>query len=536
MTQDDQQTPERGSEGRISRDTLLLIGALTFLILAVALTFLFTPNTGTNIGQLPATATPAPATGTAQAPVVSPATLTAVPQAPYPGPEVIGQAPTASPTVPTAQPETATASPGVPEAPYPGPVGEGTPPPLPTFNPTVIQPTAPPPPTRTLEVIRPTAPPPIQPPPTAPPPPTPTADDLDLEVTPTPVLTAPPATPTSPPETPTTPPPPPADVLRGSVRWSAAQGPIILRRDVQIPPGSELLIEAGVEVRLDPGVSIYVDGGRLLAAGTDAQPVRFVGNTGARWSGLFGRPESVMVLQHTEVRGGGVGGTVMAVDRSNLTVRNSRFIDNGGGIITTDTRLEMSDSEMFGNDIPFGAALEVSFARGNFVTLTRNRFGINRLTNGSPQVRLNNSNTFETLNLTVEGNLVTGGAPNLQLTTNGPLRGSVVCNTLVGDDQGLGIRTTTEQVAPNGALPMDLRVEQNYIDDHVPPIIPVYLRYGLGRGATSEIFLDMRNNWWGDASGPYDPERNADGRGDSVGVNIEFIPWLRTPPSCAPPR
>lgn len=531
MTQDDQQTPERGSEGRISRDTLLLLGALTFLILAVALTFLFTPNTGTNIGQVPATATPAPATEAVSSPVAPLATPTSIAEAPYPSPEVIGQAPTASPPVPTAQQEGGTASPGVTEEPYPGPVGEGTPPPLPTFNPTVIQPTAPPPPTRAPEVIQPTVPPPIQPPPTVPPPPTPTSD-LALDVTATPVPTVPPATPTTPPP----PPPPPADVLRGSVRWSSAQGPIILRRDVQIPPGSELLIEPGVEVRLDPGVSIYVDGGRLLAAGTAAQPVRFVGNTGARWSGLFGRPDSVIVMDHTEVRGGGVGGTVMAVDRSNLTVRNSRFIDNGGGIITTDTRLEMSDTEMLGNDIPFGAALEVSFARGNFVTLTRNRFGGNRLTDSSPQVRLNNGSTFETLNLTVDGNLVTGGTPNLQLTTNGPLRGAVVCNTLVGDDKGLGIRTATEQVAPNGALPMDLRVEQNYIDDHVPPIIPIYLRYGLGRGATSEILLDMRNNWWGDPSGPYDPERNADGRGDSVGVNIEFIPWLQAPPSCAPPR
>ncbi|MCX7789476.1 MAG: hypothetical protein N2378_02445 [Chloroflexaceae bacterium] len=527
MTQDDQQTPERGPEGRISRDTLLLLGALTFLILAVALTFLFTPNTGTNVGQTPPTATPAPATEVVQSPVAPLATPTSLSETPYPGPGVIGQARTATPPLPTAQQRTATASPAAPEEPYPGPVGEGTPPPLPTFNPTVITPTAPPPPTRPPEVIQPSPTlPPIQPPPTVPPTPT---SDLALEVTPT-------AVPTVPPATPTTPPPPPADVLRGSVRWSAAQGPIILRRDVQIAPGAELLIEPGVEVRLDPGVSIYVDGGRLLAAGTADRPVRFVGNTGARWSGLFGRPDSVLVLEHTEVRGGGVGGTVMAVDRSNLTVRNSRFTDNGGGIITTDTRLEMSDTQMFGNDIPFGAALEVSFARGNFVTLTRNRFGGNRLSDGSPQVRLNNSSTFETLNLTIDGNLMTGGTPNLQLTTNGPLRGAVVCNTLVGDDQGFGIRTTTEQVAPNGALPMDLRVEQNYIDDHVPPIIPTYLRFGLGRGATSEIFLDMRNNWWGDPSGPYDPERNADGRGDSVGVNIEFIPWLQAPPSCAPPR
>jgi hypothetical protein len=324
--------------------------------------------------------------------------------------------------------------------------------------------------------------------------------------------------------------------LRGNVRWSAGQSPIILRRDVQLAPGAELIIEPGVEVRLDPGVSIFVDGGRLLALGLPDRPVRFVGNSGARWSGIFGRPGSFMVLEHSQISGGGVGGTVMAVDRSELVVRSSRFTDNGGAILLTETRLEMLNSEVAGNDMPLGAALEASYGRGNFVTMRGNRFGGNRLGEGAPQVRISNSSTFETLNLAIDGNLVRGGAPNLQLVTNGPLRGEITCNTLIGDAQGFGLRTNTVQVAPNGALPMDLRVESNYLDEHVPPIIPVYLRFGLGRGATSEIGLDMRNNWWGDPSGPYEPDQNADGRGDSVGVNITFAPWLTEPPACAPPR
>jgi hypothetical protein len=46
--------------------------------------------------------------------------------------------------------------------------------------------------------------------------------------------------------------------------------------------------------------------------------------------------------------------------------------------------------------------------------------------------------------------------------------------------------------------------------------------------------IDMRNNWWGDPTGPYDPERHADGRGEAVGDNIEYAPWLTDRPSCAP--
>jgi len=554
VTQDDPQ-PERTPARGISRDTLLLLGALTFLILAVALTFLFTPSTNQNGGAPTLTAiagqptvvagggvpnpypvgTPAGATPSDGASGVLP-TIGA-----YPGPlEGLSPTPDQAALIPTGDPlaeATATSgaaggqqsSPTVGSA-YPGPVGEGTPPPLPTFNPVVVTPTLPavqPSATTGPVGAQPTPPPLPTPPPIQPtvPPEAPT-EDLSLVETPVPTLV--------PTEAP--PPPPPADVLRGNVRWSTGQSPIILKRDVQIAPGAELLIEPGVEVRLDPGVSIFVDGGRLLALGLPDRTVRFVGNTGARWSGLFGRPGSFVVLENSELRGGGAGGTVMAVDRGELIVRASRITDNGGAILLTDTKLEMRDSEVSGNDMPFGAALEASYGRGNFVTMRGNRFGGNRLSEGAPQVRVANSSTFDTLNLAIEGNLIRGGAINLQLATNGPLKGTVACNALIGEMQGFSLRTQTPQVAPNGIPPMQLRVEDNYIDEHLPPIIPVYLRYGLGRGATSEILLDMRNNWWGESSGPYDPSQNADGRGDSVGANIVFAPWLNAAPPCAPSR
>ncbi len=598
MAQDEQQ-PERPQGGGISRDTLLLLGALAFLIIAVALTFLFTPSSGPNqsldattIAQttagvalttqaaagspaptlVPSLSPDSPTTdaypigGNERGTVVSTATTVGLPATSTaitptstslatspgmtltstslttstgglliptgdvqlePSPTVARPAGGLAPTVSTAAPRpSATAG-------YPGPVGEGTPPP-PALNPTVVTPV--PAPTRApVLVITPTI---------APPPPSvlvPTMVPVVTASAPRPVPTIDmslEATATTEPPTPTEgpPPPPPADVLRGNVRWAASQSPITLHRDVQIVPGAELLIEPGVEIRLDPGVSIYVDGGRFLALGKPGQPVRLVGATGARWSGLFGRPASFIVLEQTEVRGGGAGGIVLAVDHSELVVRGSRFNDNGGAILLTETKLEMRDSEVAGNDMPFGPALEASYGRGNFVTLTGNRFGGNRLGDGTPQVRISNSSTFETLNLTIEGNLIRGGAPNLQLATNGPLKGSLLCNSLVGDGMGFGLRTQTPQVKPNGVLPMELRVENNVIDEHIAPVIPTYLRYGLGRGAVSEILLDMRNNWWGESTGPYEPDVNPLGRGDSVGNNLSFEPWLSTPPACAPAR
>lgn len=605
MTGDDQ-PPEGDGVIYVSRDTLLLVGALGFLILAIVLTFQFSPSgrtentfraaVATSVAeQLTATAVwgfaapgaaltaqigayPQPGMIATPAPGLPGGTAPAAGGAAYPGNAAtsISQSPLAttpfSPTIgagPTGAGEPAATSATGPAGPggapagaaneqvypgpggpsptldpaYPGPVGDGTPPPLPTFNPTVIVPTAaratPSPVIPTLPPARPAATPapPGQPPlaptpdaPKGPPagqPDTATAvpDDLALDTTPT--LAAPTATPGPPP-------PPPADVLSGQVRWGIGQSPIVLTRDVQLAPGAELVIEPGVTVLLGPGVSIYVDGAQLLALGRPEQPVRFLANTAVRWSGIFGRPNSYLVLEHVEIRGGGAGGTLLAVERSELIARAALITDNGGGILLTDTKTELAGSEIAGNDVPFGPALLATYGRGGFFTLDDTRIGGNRISDLSPQVRLINTSTFETLNLALEGNLIRGGVPNLELVTAGPVQGALVCNTLIGDQQGFGLRSSIQQVDPLGQTPLQLQVANNIIDEHTPPIIPVYLEYGIGRGAISEVLLDMRGNWWGHPTGPYAPELNPLGRGDSVGVNIFFEPWLAAPPECAP--
>jgi len=319
------------------------------------------------------------------------------------------------------------------------------------------------------------------------------------------------------------------DQLRGNIRWTAARSPIRLSRDQQLVAGATLTIEPGVEVRLAPGVS-FIDEGTLNALGTADRPIRFVANEGQRWEGLFGRPGSNISLEYTELRGGGAGGTLLTSEDGNLVLHHARINDNGGHIQVSDSRLEMRDSEIAGNDMPYGAALDASYLSGGIVVMTNNRIGGNRQQAGSPPVLLNNLSAFETLNLDLQGNLLVGkDAPDLVLFTNGPLQGGLTCNALIGGTNGLSLRGETPQV-PGFAL----NVRDNATEKHTPPIIPVYLTYGIGRGATSEIVLDMRNNWWGSPIGPYEPDRYADGRGESVGDNIDFIPWLTERPACAP--
>jgi parallel beta-helix repeat protein len=42
-------------------------------------------------------------------------------------------------------------------------------------------------------------------------------------------------------------------------------------------------------------------------------------------------------------------------------------------------------------------------------------------------------------------------------------------------------------------------------------------------------FINAEYNWWGDATGPYHPDSNPGGLGDTVSDYVDFIPWLTGP-------
>ncbi len=523
---DDQsfQEPERRSGFTINRDTLVLLGALAFLIIAIGLTFLFPLGFGdqsqpTLVAEQPTTpgepGYPAPTSAVVDNGYPAHAATTPNDSSEgsgYPAPNAETTSTSTATIEAEPEPTDQTTTPAndlTEEAAYPIPVGS---PPAqssaaPTFAPTRL--TVTPRPITTLALSPTSAPttPPDTPTPDVPKEPSPTATQ-----TPTPSPTA-----------------PPVDVLEGNIRWRADQSPILLPNDVQLAPDAILIIDPGVEVRLGGGVSFYVDGAQFLALGTPEQPVRFVSDTPARWEGLFIRPGSYAVMENMEMRGGGAAGMLLFSDQSQVIIRSSRFNDNGGALLFNDSRLEVLDSEVAGNDMPYGAALDVVYTRGNGVILHNNRVGGNRLGDGAPNVRISNQSVFETLSVDIQGNLLRGGIDNLVLSTDGPLQGVVACNALIGGNMGLSLRTQTLQVPE-----AQLTVVNNLIDVHTPPIIPIYLKYGIGRGAASEIPLDMRNNWWGESSGPYDPEYNPEGRGDSVGDNITFAPWLTEAAACVP--
>jgi hypothetical protein len=507
----DDDSPQRSLS--LSRDTLILIASLGFLALAILLAVIFAPGgqpAATPVAEAPTSGGLAPATA-----VVIPAATVAPEGYPAPQPPVIAEAP--------AYPEPQAIAPSpTPAPPTFVPVRPTAPAPTATPSPALFtdQVTASPAPTEEAPTAQPTA---------APPPPPTAAPAQPAPTSPPPAAQTQPAQPRA-----TRAPPPPTEVpmlrLRGTTYWRAAQSPILVSNDVQIMPGGALIIEPGVEVRIAPGVSIFVDG-KLYALGQQGRAVRFTSNTSQRWEGIFGRGGSEIIIEQAELRGGGAGGTLLVSEGGNLTIKGSRIFDNGGHIRSDSSVVEIRDSEISGNDMPYGAAVDLTYGFGGYATLTGNRIGGNRMATGAPPLLITSQSPFDVTNIDIQGNLLVGqDGPNLTLNTAGQMYGQIRCNTLLRGANGLSVKSTLPQVP---GLPQ-LIIRENAIEDHVPPIIPIYLEYGIGRGATSDVQIDMRDNWWDSDLGPYEPNRYADGRGDAPGDMVAFEPWLTSRPACAP--
>lgn len=328
--------------------------------------------------------------------------------------------------------------------------------------------------------------------------------------------------------------------LRGSVRWPVASSPIIIQNDLLVSSGASLIIEPGVEVQIGRGVSLVIDGS-IVALATADRPVRFTQIGGGddprlRWESIIGRAGSVIDLRNVTITGGGAGGTVLAMQSGRLSLQSSRIINNGGHIRVDDSFVIVRDSEISGNRMPYGSAIDVTLSRGgndspgSDVVIVNNRILNNGLVAGTALLRITNQSFERPARIEIEQNLLVGAAgPNLALFTNAQLMGNVRCNTLIGGANGLSLRSD----APPNLSPM-LNIRDNAIEAHEPPNNPFYRQFNIGKGATSDLPLTMTNNWWELPSGPYEPAANPEGRGEAVGPNIAFLPWLPERPVCAP--
>lgn len=321
-------------------------------------------------------------------------------------------------------------------------------------------------------------------------------------------------------------------VLRGNVRWSTS--PVQLKDSYQLAAGATLVIDPGVLVELSPGVALYIDG-TLLALGSAERPIVLAGAAGRRWEGIFANRGSRIDLQHTNIYNGGAGGTLLASDSGELRMDTVLLTANGGQVRANNSRVDIRHATITQNEMPYGAALEVAFTQsyGAQIAFLLNDSWIanNVLSEGAPALQIANQGAPDMLILDLQRNLLASvSGPDLGLVANGQLGGNITCNTFTRGATGLSIHSN----APPTFNTL-LNIRTNAIERHAPPLDPFYRSNNIGRGATSEIGLNLTGNWWGNRSGPYSADRHADGRGDAVSNTVQFADWLTERPACVPP-
>ncbi len=139
--------------------------------------------------------------------------------------------------------------------------------------------------------------------------------------------------------------------------WTEAASPYHAAADIELPAGTALAIQAGVELRLDPGVSIVIRGS-LDVLGTEEKPVRWVRADASRpWGGAaFRGASSAGTLDHLELAGpsrvAGEDRIAFKIDgKARVTLRKCWFhdfpevaIDSSGGseLVVQDSLVENS--------------------------------------------------------------------------------------------------------------------------------------------------------------------------------------------------
>jgi hypothetical protein len=149
-------------------------------------------------------------------------------------------------------------------------------------------------------------------------------------------------------------------------------------------------------------------------------------------------------------------------------------------------------------------------------TIAGNIIGGNGTPQGAPQLLLTGEDAPGVF--AIESNQIIGEAgPGVVITSAAPLRGTIRCNSF---ERGtIGLQLSTQRPALNG---FELAIDTNSF-------------IGQARfGAAGTLAFNVANNWWGDPSGPLEPQRNPQGRGVPIGVNLQFQPWLLERPGCAP--
>ncbi|HOJ61263.1 MAG TPA: right-handed parallel beta-helix repeat-containing protein [bacterium] len=95
-------------------------------------------------------------------------------------------------------------------------------------------------------------------------------------------------------------------ILPVDERWSLADSPMLIEDHLLIPEGVTVIVEPGVEIRVNPRAVITVQG-RFIAVGSSRQPVRIHAHQSGRWGAVSYESRGSGWLEHCVLDRGSYG-------------------------------------------------------------------------------------------------------------------------------------------------------------------------------------------------------------------------------------
>lgn len=204
------------------------------------------------------------------------------------------------------------------------------------------------------------------------------------------------------------------------------------------------------------------------------------------------------------------------------TANNNTITNCQTGIIFSNANASAMGNKVNGGTVGLAGIYAEPDAAGDWVAsfVANTVSGISDV--GSHQNAAIGANTYDSgasLELTIEGNKLTGnGATDADGIgvgmehADGTMVAAITDNTISGWEYGIHL---------NGAR---VDAASSYANNNEISGNDVFGLYNGGSGT-----FNATCNWWGDASGPYHPTANPDGKGDDVSDRVVFTPWVAPP-------
>ena len=309
-----------------------------------------------------------------------------------------------------------------------------------------------------------------------------------------------------------------------STLWTKANSPYIIHSPLAVLPGEVLTILPGTVVKFQVGKGLLNIEGKLVAMGTATDTIQFTSSRDGQgtttpktgdWQGILFNGTLPSQLSYADIRYADRG--ISFFNQQNTTLSHSTFdFTNeavaafGGSSIKADNIISEHSATQGAVDLYEGSSLELKDSK---------------IENGTGQYGLVAYESSTTLsNVLIDGNnggsgvALYGSALTLSSTTISHFQTGL----LSYDDTNLFSSAT----ATRSHIEYNTIGIKSYGGSIIASQNTIAFNSQFGAEHFGSNLIDLRNNYWGHATGPSHASLNPPGQGNAVSDTISFLPFL----------